>query len=191
MKRDEWLERVARAVGARLHPFDGRRAQELAAFCMDLYRVANYRTHRVMLPAVRKIHGERMTRRYVAVLTEAGFIRMAVKPARGQLGGDGRAAEYALTAPVEADNAAPDPAANGAANATPKRGSVVRDDDPDDRGRSRTTVPTAEHGTDAPLVNDARSARTSKRTGRVVVLRISDPMLGNIRHRLAPLVRVA
>jgi hypothetical protein len=148
----DWQRAVAEAANARREPFDGRRSTELLAFAVYVSHLGRGTTGRgVMLKPARKAFGERLTRRYVSVLSDHEYLRITQAPARGRLGKDGRAAEYALTLPEVEGIAAPQDAQKGAAKATTKKGSVVlSDDDPDDNG-SRTTVPPAEHKNVVPV----------------------------------------
>jgi hypothetical protein len=180
-----WQAEVVDVARHRRDPFDGRHSTELLAFAVYLSHCGRASTGRgVTVARVRARFGERLTRRYLSVLNHSGYVEMTTAPARGCLGRPGRVAEYALTLPVAEGNAAHQDAQVGAAKTTPQVGSVVLSGDDDTEAGSRTTLPTAEHNTVAPLTDIP--ARASVR-----VLRISDPMLGNIGHRFASLVRVA
>lgn len=165
MKPREWRAVVRAVANRREHPFDGKRAVELLSFAVALSDAANYSTgDRIYLKSLRDEYGDRLTRRYASVLTESRYLAMTVKPARGHLGKPGRAAQYGLRLPVADANAAPEDAREGAANATPQRGSVVLSDDPEVSDAVSTTLPLCEHESVTPLVVDgARTFTTDTR----------------------------
>lgn len=68
----------------------------------------------------------------------------------------------------------------------------IQGDDLGSPGTRCTTSGTPVQGGDSTAYNVSQNVSPICSTSaRVIVLRISDPMLGNIRHRLAPLARVA
>lgn len=165
MRPRDWRAVVRAVAHRREHPFDGKRAVELLSFAMALSDAAHYTTgDRIYLKALRDEYGDRLTRRYASVLSDARYVAMSVKPARGHLGKPGRAAQYALTLPDVDDNAAPQDAQKGAANATQQRGSVVLSDDTDEGDGVSTTLPPSEHESVTPLVvSGARAFATDTR----------------------------
>jgi hypothetical protein len=88
----EWQQILTRQHRARLHPFDGRKADYLLA--VAIFLSSTTKGTRVVLKATREVFGERTTRRYVPYLVDAGLLEMVVKPARAKNGKAGRMAVY-------------------------------------------------------------------------------------------------
>lgn len=89
---DEWRRILIDRCRRRQEPFDGRQQDLLLGFGLELARTA--RGSRVALARVRDEFGDRLTRRYIAVLTHHDLVVMVVKPARGRDGKPGKVAVY-------------------------------------------------------------------------------------------------
>lgn len=97
-RADDWRAILVRLHRAKEHPFDGRKADMLLCVGIDLSHRARGGS-RVALKRTREVFGERLVRRYIAVLEHAHLLEMVVKPARAKGGREPRMAIYEFRDP--------------------------------------------------------------------------------------------
>lgn len=151
----EWQDHVTGLGFRGEYPFDGPHATRLLAFAVALSDAGKGTTGDgiTLAPVAERLAiPVRTLRRYVAVLTEAGLLKMTERPARAQLGSTrGRRARYGLAIPSSSHNVCHDDAEAWHTSTTGEVAHVVRGADDEDAPSLSTTCAKAEREPSAVL----------------------------------------